>query len=52
VIWYDQIDRGVDWPIETSRGATRAFRAAIGHESFVGNGFDHLAGAPIRPPSR
>jgi hypothetical protein len=52
VIWYDQIDRGVDWPIETSRAATHAFRAAIGGDSFVGNRFDDLAGTPIRPPSR
>jgi hypothetical protein len=51
VVWYDTIDRGVDWPIETSRGATRAFRAAIEHKRFVGNRFAALADGPIRPPT-
>jgi hypothetical protein len=50
VVWYDSVDRGVDWPIETSRGAARAFRTGIGHKSFAGNRFSKLVGAPIRPP--
>jgi hypothetical protein len=29
VVWFDQVDRNIDWPLETSAGATAAFRRGI-----------------------
>jgi hypothetical protein len=49
LIWFDQVDRGVQWQIETSRGATRAFARGIHPPAFKGNEFQQLTG-PIRPP--
>jgi hypothetical protein len=52
IVWYDSIDRGIDWPIETSLGATRAFSTGIHKGIYVGNRYAGLTQSPIRPPSR
>jgi mannan endo-1,4-beta-mannosidase len=50
LIWFDQVDRGVDWPLETSVAATRAFSKGIRKRSFKGNGQAAVVASPIRPP--
>ncbi|HVV89020.1 MAG TPA: glycosyl hydrolase [Solirubrobacterales bacterium] len=49
LIWFDQVDRGVQWQIETSQGTSRAFARGIHPPAFKGNEFQQLTG-PIRPP--
>jgi mannan endo-1,4-beta-mannosidase len=50
LIWFEQVDRGVQWPIESSGAATAAFRRGISQSSFEPNAFPALSGAPIAPP--
>ncbi len=50
LIWFEQIDRGVQWPIESSPAVTKAFRRGIRQPGFRINHFNWLAGAPIKPP--
>jgi mannan endo-1,4-beta-mannosidase len=50
LIWFEQIDRGVQWPIESSGAATKAFRRGIRQSGFQPNSYPTLSGAPIPPP--
>jgi hypothetical protein len=50
LIWFDQVDRGVEWPLETSPPAARAFAKGIRKGSFRGNGQAAVVASPIRPP--
>jgi hypothetical protein len=49
LIWFDQVDRGVQWPIESSQASRKAFAKGIRREQFKTNEFQDLSG-PIRPP--
>jgi beta-mannanase len=49
LVWFDSIDRGIDWPIETSRSATKAFAAGIRSRVYAANRFATLAAGPIKP---
>jgi hypothetical protein len=46
LIWFDQIDRGINWPLETSPAATMAFAEGLRGKAFKSNIF---AGATARP---
>jgi len=50
LIWFDQVDRGVEWPLETSAPAARAFAKGVRKRSFKGNGQAAVVASPIRPP--
>jgi mannan endo-1,4-beta-mannosidase len=50
LIWFEQIDRGVQWPIESSPAATKAFRRGIRQPGFKTNHYAALSGSPIAPP--
>jgi hypothetical protein len=50
LIWFDQIDRGLQWPIETSPAASRAFARGVRRRAFKANGYAATASAPISPP--
>ena len=50
LIWFDQVDRGVDWPLETSPKAARAFAKGIAKSGFKPNGQAAVAASPIQPP--
>jgi hypothetical protein len=50
LIWFDQVDRGVEWPLETSPAAARAFAKGVRKRSFKGNGQAAVVASPIRPP--
>ena len=52
LIWFDSIDRGIDWPIETSVAATKAFATGIRKGIYVGNRYAGITESPIRPPRR
>jgi hypothetical protein len=49
LIWLDKVDRGVEWPIETSPVVTRAFRKGI-QRGFKANVFSKIHLSPIQPP--
>jgi hypothetical protein len=51
MLWFDTFDDGMDWPIETSSGATSAFAAGIQNPLYVGNSYGSLGAGPIHPPS-
>jgi hypothetical protein len=50
LIWLDVNDRGTNWPLETSKSASNAFRKGIAPAAFRPNEFGHLAARPIKPP--
>jgi hypothetical protein len=50
LIYFDTVDRGVDWPLETSPPATRAFTKGIRKGIYANNRFGELATSPIQPP--
>jgi len=49
LIWFDQVDRNVDWPLETSPQAAGAFSKGIRKRGFQSNAQFAVA-SPIRPP--
>jgi hypothetical protein len=51
LIWYDQFDRGLNWPIETSAAGARAFANGIDGRDFKANGPAATVGSPIPPPN-
>jgi hypothetical protein len=50
LIWFDQVDRGVDWPLETSPAASRAFSTGLKRGAFKGNSQAGVSASPIPPP--
>jgi hypothetical protein len=48
-IYFDGFDRGVDWPIESSGAAIRAFSKGIRRGIYANNRFSELVGSPILP---
>ncbi|MGN6217166.1 MAG: glycoside hydrolase family 26 protein [Solirubrobacterales bacterium] len=49
LVYFDTVDRGVDWPLETSPAATRAFAKGIHKGIYANNRFGELVGGPILP---
>ena len=50
LIWFDQVDRGVQWPIETSAAATRAFANGIRQPAYQANNYAALPDPAVPPP--
>jgi hypothetical protein len=50
LIWFNSLDRGIDWPLESSRTATAAFSKAVRHRAFQSNNYSALSASPIPPP--
>jgi hypothetical protein len=51
VLWFEQYDDGMDWPIETSASSTEAFAAGIQDPAYAGAEFASLSPSAIQPPS-
>ena len=51
LLWFEQFDDGMDWPIETSSSATSAFAAGIKNPAYASNQFGSLGSGPIQPPA-
>jgi Glycosyl hydrolase family 26 len=49
LIWFDKLDGGMDWPIETSSAATAAFANGVRASSYLGGSFAGLTAAKITP---
>jgi hypothetical protein len=52
LIWFDIVDRNIDWPLETSPGATAAFSRGIRPRRFYGNSLSNFNTSPIPAPPR
>jgi hypothetical protein len=50
IIWFDKVDRGVQWPIETSVASSRAFAKGIHAPGFRANVYAGLDGTTIAAP--
>ena len=50
LIYFNSFDRQVDWPLETSPNAARAFALGIHKGIYANNRFGELATSPIPPP--
>ena len=51
VIWYDQKDQGMHWPIESSKAAENAFAKGISRGVYRSNAYSSATTGPIAPPS-
>jgi hypothetical protein len=51
MLWFEQFDDGMDWPVETSSGATKAFAAGIQNQAYAGNQFGSLPFGAIKAAS-
>jgi hypothetical protein len=51
MLWFDKFDDNMDWPIETSAGATTAFAEGIQQPDYLGASYADLGGGTIQPPS-
>lgn len=51
LIWFDTVDNGMDWPLESSATATSSFADGIGDSRFRGNEFGEIDTSPIPAPS-
>jgi Glycosyl hydrolase family 26 len=49
LIYFNTVDRGVDWPLETSPSAATAFAKGIHKGIYANNRFGELATSPIPP---
>ena len=50
LIWFNQVDRGIDWPLDTSPAAARAFAKGIRHWAYKSNGYAAGSASPVLPP--
>jgi hypothetical protein len=50
VIWFDEKDQGMHWPIESSKSATNAFAKAVSPSVYRANTFSELPPGPVQPP--
>jgi mannan endo-1,4-beta-mannosidase len=50
LIYFNTVDRSVDWPLEDSPPAARAFALGIHKGIYANNRFGELASSPIPPP--
>jgi Glycosyl hydrolase family 26 len=48
-LWFEKLDDGMDWPIETSTTSAQAFATGIQHPAFAANSFGGLGGGPVLP---
>jgi beta-mannanase len=47
LLWFEQFDDGMDWPLETSASATSAFATGIQNPAYASNTFSALGGSTI-----
>jgi hypothetical protein len=49
MVWFEQFDDGMDWPIETSSASASAFARGISNSAYAGNTFGALPAGRIAP---
>jgi Glycosyl hydrolase family 26 len=51
LIWFDERQQEMQWPIESSKSSERAFQKAIGRQIYRPNIYSRLLGPKIAPPT-
>jgi hypothetical protein len=51
LIWFDERDQGMNWPIASSKASTQAFKQGIQASVYRSNIYSRLANGPIKPPT-
>jgi hypothetical protein len=51
LLWFDKYDDGMDWPVESSTGATTGFSEGIRSAAYTGSVYRDLGASAIQPPS-
>ncbi|MDX6604161.1 MAG: hypothetical protein QOF23_670 [Solirubrobacterales bacterium] len=51
LLWFDKFDSSMDWPIETSSGATAAFAEGIQSPAYASDTFSGLGANAVQPAS-
>jgi hypothetical protein len=49
LLWFDKLDDGMDWPVETSSSATTAVAEGVSSSAYLGNSFASLSPSAILP---
>jgi glycosyl hydrolase family 26 len=52
LVWFNKVDREVDWPLETSPLAAEAFGRGLDAARYKQSVFSEIRRSPIRPPRR
>ena len=50
LIWFEQADRDLQWPVQSSVQGTRAFSRGVRKHPYRGNRFGTISARPIKPP--
>lgn len=50
LLWFENPDSGMDWPLESSESALASFAAGIGDSRYLGNAFGEIESRPIPAP--
>jgi hypothetical protein len=51
LIWFDQVDRDLQWPIESSAASASAFSREVRKRPYRANRFGDISASPIPPPN-
>ncbi|HEY2333811.1 MAG TPA: glycosyl hydrolase [Solirubrobacterales bacterium] len=51
LIWFEEDDRGMHWPIESSEASREAFASSIQRSVYRPNEFSGIGPGPIKPPA-
>jgi hypothetical protein len=51
LIWFDQVDRDLQWPIESSAASASAFSREVRKRPYRANRFGDVSASPIPPPN-
>jgi hypothetical protein len=49
LLWFDKLDDGMDWPVETSSSATTAVAEGVSSSAYLGNSFASLSPSAVLP---
>ena len=51
LLWFDKFDDGMDWPVESSTGATAGLSEGIRSAAYTSSVYRDLGASAIQPPS-
>jgi hypothetical protein len=52
VLWFDEKDQGMDWPLSSSKSANNAFKQGIAKKYFMPNSYSGQPAGKVKPPGR
>ncbi len=51
LLWFENVDSGMDWPLESSASAASSFAGGIADNRYLGNAFGEISTSPIPAPA-